>query len=143
MFIKLDGSGTLAQQIYHALRRAILAGQLAPGVRLPATRPLAHELGVSRNTVLLAYDQLAALFHPVLDGKAETIDLKLADKQLKGVPAEEKTYVQYFVGQFLMQHGKPQDGERYLEAAAETGNTRAVTTYMAAYRLRARAAPPK
>src|SRR5437867_3763623 len=60
MFIKLDGSGTLAQQIYHALRRAILAGQLAPGARLPATRTLGHELGVSRNTVLLAYDQLLA-----------------------------------------------------------------------------------
>ena len=60
MFIKLDGSGTLAQQIYHAIRHAILAGQLAPGARLPATRTLAHELGVSRNTVLLAYDQLLA-----------------------------------------------------------------------------------
>ena len=60
MFIKLDGSGTLSQQIYHALRRAILAGQLAPGTRLPATRALAYELGVSRNTVLLAYDQLLA-----------------------------------------------------------------------------------
>ncbi len=58
MFIKLDGSGTLAQQIYHALRRTILAGQLAPGARLPATRTLVHDLGVSRNTVLLAYDQL-------------------------------------------------------------------------------------
>ena len=60
MFIKLDGSGALSQQIYQALRRAILAGQLAPGTRLPATRVLAHELGVSRNTVLLAYDQLLA-----------------------------------------------------------------------------------
>jgi len=60
MFIKLDGSGALSQQIYHALRRAILAGQLAAGTRLPATRVLAHELGVSRNTVLLAYDQLLA-----------------------------------------------------------------------------------
>ena len=60
MFIKLDGSGTLSQQIYQALRRAVLAGQLAPGTRLPATRALAHELGVSRNTVLLAYDLLLA-----------------------------------------------------------------------------------
>jgi GntR family transcriptional regulator / MocR family aminotransferase len=60
MFLKLDGSGTLVQQIYYALRRAILAGQLAPGARLPATRTLAHELSVSRNTVLLAYDHLLA-----------------------------------------------------------------------------------
>jgi GntR family transcriptional regulator/MocR family aminotransferase len=60
MFIKLDGSGALYQQLYRSLRRAILAGQLAPGVRLPATRTLARELGVSRNTVLIAYEQLLA-----------------------------------------------------------------------------------
>jgi GntR family transcriptional regulator/MocR family aminotransferase len=58
MFVKLDGNGTLYQQLYHALRRAILTGQLAPGERLPATRPFARELGISRNTVLLAYEQL-------------------------------------------------------------------------------------
>jgi GntR family transcriptional regulator / MocR family aminotransferase len=60
MFVKLDGSGALYQQLYRSLRRAILAGQLAPGARLPATRTLARELGVSRNTVLIAYEQLLA-----------------------------------------------------------------------------------
>jgi GntR family transcriptional regulator/MocR family aminotransferase len=60
MFIKLDGSGPLTQQIYQGMRQAILTGQLPPGMRLPATRVLAHELGVSRNTVLQAYDQLLA-----------------------------------------------------------------------------------
>src|SRR5919109_5125529 len=60
IFIKLDGTGTLYQQLYQALRSAILTGQLAAGTRLPATRVLARELGVSRNTVLLAYDHLLA-----------------------------------------------------------------------------------
>ena len=60
MFVKLDGTGTLYQQLYQSLRSAILAGQLAPGTRLPATRTMARELGVSRNTVLLAYEQLLA-----------------------------------------------------------------------------------
>jgi GntR family transcriptional regulator / MocR family aminotransferase len=60
MFVQLDGEGVLYQQLYHALRRAILTGALAPGVRLPSTRAFAHDLGVSRNTVLLAYDQLLA-----------------------------------------------------------------------------------
>ena len=60
MFVKLNGSGALYQQLYHALRSAILAAHLAPGERLPATRTLARELGVSRNTVLLAYDHLLA-----------------------------------------------------------------------------------
>jgi GntR family transcriptional regulator/MocR family aminotransferase len=60
MFVKIDGDGALYQQLYQALRRAILAGNLAPGGRLPSTRTLARDLGVSRNTVLLAYEQLLA-----------------------------------------------------------------------------------
>ncbi|MFH0517507.1 PLP-dependent aminotransferase family protein [Streptomyces sp. M41] len=43
-----------------ALRDAVRDGRLAPGERLPATRRLAAELGVSRNTVKAAYDQLVA-----------------------------------------------------------------------------------
>jgi GntR family transcriptional regulator/MocR family aminotransferase len=38
----------------------MLDGRLAPGRRLPATRLLARELGVSRNTVSGAFDQLRA-----------------------------------------------------------------------------------
>lgn len=60
MFIKLTGEGPLWQQVYQALRGAILAGVFLPGVRLPATRALAKELQVSRNTILLAYEQLLA-----------------------------------------------------------------------------------
>jgi GntR family transcriptional regulator/MocR family aminotransferase len=52
--------GTMPQQLGELLRTAILAGQLGAGFRLPSTRGLAAELGVSRNTVLLAYDQLVA-----------------------------------------------------------------------------------
>lgn len=48
------------QQIYENLRGAILIGQLKRGTKLPSTRSLADELGVSRNTVLNAYDQLTA-----------------------------------------------------------------------------------
>jgi GntR family transcriptional regulator / MocR family aminotransferase len=50
----------LHRQLYDGLRAAILAGRLAAGARLPATRVLAAELGVSRNTVLDAYAQLLA-----------------------------------------------------------------------------------
>ena len=60
MLTRLDGHGPLSEQIYRALRRAILAGELRAGARLPATRTLAQDLGVSRNTVLLAYDHLSA-----------------------------------------------------------------------------------
>jgi GntR family transcriptional regulator/MocR family aminotransferase len=57
----------LFRQIYDGLRHGILAGTLAPGARLPATRGLAGELGVSRNTVLNAYEQLLA--EGYLEGK--------------------------------------------------------------------------
>jgi GntR family transcriptional regulator / MocR family aminotransferase len=60
MLIKLDGIGPLSMQLYRALRGGILRGELAPGARLPSTRALAADAGVSRNTALLAYDQLLA-----------------------------------------------------------------------------------
>ena len=50
----------LYRQLYDALREAILEGRLHPGARLPSSRTLAGDLGVGRNTVLAAYDQLAA-----------------------------------------------------------------------------------
>ncbi|HJR64606.1 MAG TPA: PLP-dependent aminotransferase family protein [Gemmatimonadaceae bacterium] len=62
-----DAAEPLYRQIYRALREAILGGRLLPGVRLPSTRTLATELGVSRNTVLAAYDQLLA--EGYLDGR--------------------------------------------------------------------------
>ncbi|AYF73771.1 PLP-dependent aminotransferase family protein [Nocardia yunnanensis] len=48
-----------------ALREAIRAGRLPAGARLPSTRTLATELGVSRGTVSAAYDQLIAEGHLV------------------------------------------------------------------------------
>ncbi len=48
------------RQIYGALRREILDGRLPSGTALPSTRALAADLGVGRNTVIAAYDQLLA-----------------------------------------------------------------------------------
>ena len=47
-------------QFYMALKRAIRNGQLPTGSRLPSTRAAAKLLGVSRNTVITAYETLAA-----------------------------------------------------------------------------------
>jgi len=58
--IRLDPRQGLARQLYQALRERILDGRMASRVRLPASRDLALALGVSRNTVVRAYDQLYA-----------------------------------------------------------------------------------
>ncbi len=60
MFLQLDNQGPRYAQLTRALKQAILSGRCAPSTRLPATRTLARELDLSRNTVLAAYEQLAA-----------------------------------------------------------------------------------
>jgi GntR family transcriptional regulator / MocR family aminotransferase len=45
---------------YEELRSAILAGRLQPGARLPATRDLAREYGLSRGTIVAAFEQLGS-----------------------------------------------------------------------------------
>ncbi|WP_303870184.1 PLP-dependent aminotransferase family protein [Acetobacterium wieringae] len=51
---------SLMRQIYQQIRDLILEGQLAPAEKLPSTRQLATNLGISRSTVLEAYNQLIA-----------------------------------------------------------------------------------
>ncbi|HEY0381625.1 MAG TPA: PLP-dependent aminotransferase family protein [Candidatus Elarobacter sp.] len=50
----------LHRQLATHVRDAVLAGELAGGTRLHASRTLAQQLGVSRNTVTQALDQLVA-----------------------------------------------------------------------------------
>src|SRR5215217_2928321 len=50
--------GSLQTQLVEALRAAIVAGRLGPGMRLVSTRALAEQLDLSRNTVLNAYSRL-------------------------------------------------------------------------------------
>ena len=51
---------TRQQAVFDRLRQGIMAGSLPAGSRLPPTRALASELGVARQTVVLAYERLAA-----------------------------------------------------------------------------------
>ena len=54
------GESPLHEQLVRTLREAILAGHLPLHGRLPASRTLARDLGVSRGTVELAYGRLGA-----------------------------------------------------------------------------------
>jgi GntR family transcriptional regulator/MocR family aminotransferase len=51
---------TRQSAVFERLRQGILTGSLPSGARLPPTRALAGELGVARQTVVLAYERLAA-----------------------------------------------------------------------------------
>jgi len=55
-----DSSRTLGAQIEDQLRQTIRDGALRPGARVPSTRDLARQLGVSRRVVVDAYAQLGA-----------------------------------------------------------------------------------
>lgn len=62
LYIPLDKTAkrTYTKQIYYAIRQKILSGDLSAGAALPPYRELSRELGVSKNTVLSAYDMLIA-----------------------------------------------------------------------------------
>jgi GntR family transcriptional regulator/MocR family aminotransferase len=53
-------SGDLAGQVAAELRTAVRSGRLVGGERLPASRDLARDLGISRGVVVEAYEQLVA-----------------------------------------------------------------------------------
>jgi len=55
-----ESSSSMGQQLYRQFRHAIVDQRLAEGERLPSSRELARELGVSRNLVVEVYEQLVA-----------------------------------------------------------------------------------
>lgn len=95
------------QQIYLAIRRAIENGSLKKGSRLPSIREFSHERGISKTTVIRAYDQLhvegyilsrpqrgyfvAAAFQSVPQTKAQT----------DGTQAQKHYYIYDFSGKSI------------------------------------------
>ncbi len=87
--IQLDSSSSepLYVQLYNVIRGSILSGRLKGGLKLPGTRTLAKELGISRNTIILAFEQLIA--EGYMKGKAGAgtyVSREIPDKQ----PSEMK-----------------------------------------------------
>ncbi|WP_176593220.1 MULTISPECIES: PLP-dependent aminotransferase family protein [Sphingobium] len=92
MLLKTDGIGARYQQIYRALRDQILTGVLPEKARLPSTRDLSREAGVSRNTILLAYEQLLAEGYIVGEVGAGTfVSPHLPDTPLVSLVAPEES----------------------------------------------------
>ncbi|MET3133941.1 GntR family transcriptional regulator/MocR family aminotransferase [Oxalobacteraceae bacterium GrIS 1.11] len=81
--------GWSRQRLLHeALRAAIRSGRLGAGTRLVATRALAAELGLARNTVLYAYEQLASEGYVTSDRRGTVVaDVVRAPAAVAGVGA--------------------------------------------------------
>ncbi len=60
LLLPAASAGGRGRSVEMALRAAIRAGRLTPGLRLPSSRDLAAQLGVARGTVTAAYGQLTA-----------------------------------------------------------------------------------
>ncbi|MFD4644162.1 PLP-dependent aminotransferase family protein [Lentzea sp. NPDC058436] len=58
--LDLSGPGGLRHRLTASLREAVRSARLPPGTRLPASRSLALDLGIARNTVAEAYAELVA-----------------------------------------------------------------------------------
>ena len=68
LFIDADGDDTITASLFAQLREAIESGRLAAGDRLPPSRQVADDLGISRHTVTTVYGRLAA--EGYTDGRA-------------------------------------------------------------------------
>jgi len=80
----------LYQQLYRAMREAILSGRWQAGAQVPSTRQLAEELGFSRSTAVSAYEQLLA--EGFLEGEAGSgtfVSRRLSEEQVVGRRAGE------------------------------------------------------
>ncbi len=85
LHLALAAAGTRHAALEDALRAAIRDGRLAAGTRLPSTRALAGDLGLSRGTVVEAFAQLTA--EGYLDAR-HGAGTWVADLSLPSTPAD-------------------------------------------------------
>src|SRR4051794_21556959 len=72
--------------LYAALRAEILAGRLPPGARLPGTRDLARQYGLSRGAIVNAFEELRAGGYLEGNGGSGTYVSKVLPDDLLHVP---------------------------------------------------------
>jgi GntR family transcriptional regulator / MocR family aminotransferase len=122
--VSRDGPGTLGAQIEGQLRRAIRDGSLKGGARIPSTRDLARQLGVSRRIVVEAYSQLAAEGYLVLRQGARP---RVAEAALPRETSPEEARLSPSVARFDFRPGAP-DVSRFPRAAWQRALREAVAS---------------
>jgi GntR family transcriptional regulator/MocR family aminotransferase len=104
-----DAPGPLSQRLAASLREAVTVGRLTAGERLPASRILAQDLGVSRWVVTDAYQQLTA--EGYLSGRTGAgtfvADVHPPAQDLPGARARHQAQVQAHAGQYDLRPNLP------------------------------------
>src|SRR4051794_20688544 len=111
----------LHRQLYEGLRDLVLDGRIEPGAQLPATRVLAHELGVSRMTVVQVFEQLKA--EGYLTGKVGAgtfVSRSLPDDLLSVRRQERQEPLQVVVPQASQSPGRQLSGRGAVIVIAST-----------------------
>ena len=82
LILDRDACVPLRRQLYGQLRSMIMRGTLRPETLLPSTRALSLDVGVARNTVIAAYEQLQAEGYLTMHGGARAVvaDLHVPDR---------------------------------------------------------------
>ena len=90
--IQTRTSNSLYNQVYEGYRKAIVDGSLQTGQRVPSTRVLALELGISRMPVLNAYAQLLAEgYFESRVGSGTVVSRSLPERIIQTEPAASKS----------------------------------------------------
>ncbi len=97
------GAPSRQRQLIQRLKQAILEGHLPAGGKLPSSRTLSEDLGIARNTVLIAYEQLTAEGFVLADRQGTRVaslssnDLRAA-KPVLAPPPETPPYAERLSG---------------------------------------------
>jgi len=90
LHVAIEGNKDLVGQLSRQLTDAIRSGRLAAGEKLPPTRLLAEQLGVSRKTVAEAYARLT--FDRLLVGRVGSGTFVADDVRPKALPPSEDNF---------------------------------------------------
>lgn len=81
--------GVIKEQVYHALRNAIVEGRLPPGTKIPSTRGLSEMMSISRNSVIAGYDRLLDEgYIQTRKGAGTFVKSSLPDRSISGLYPE-------------------------------------------------------
>lgn len=92
----------LNRQLYDAFTRLILSGSLKAGDKIPSTRDLSDELGISRPTVTACLDQLSQEgYVEIRPGSGTYVSPQLKEKALKSTVKPSAYYALSDYGEFV------------------------------------------